>query len=117
MCELYGVSTSGYYAWRERPRSQRSLEDERLLSKIKVTHEKSDETYGSPRVHAALVQGGEEVGRRRIERIMRENGICGCCVDQYRRSPGLDRLFGTIGNGVHQKTLSRPDEVWVSVNR
>ncbi len=96
MCDLYEVSTSGYYTWRDRPRSRRSLEDERLLSKIKVAHANSEQTYGSPRVHAALIQGGEEVGRRRIERIMRENGIRGCSSDQYRRAPGLDRYSRRI---------------------
>ena len=114
MCALYGVSTSGFYAWRHRPRSRRSLEDEQLLVEIRAAHALGLETYGSPRVHEALVQQGRRVGRRRIERLMRENGIRGCSADQYRRTPGLDRFFGVIGNQVKEMRVTGINQVWVS---
>ncbi len=71
LCALYDVSTSGFYAWRKRPRSQRSLEDEQLLVEIREAHALGLQTYGSPRVHEVLLQKGRRVGRRRIERLMR----------------------------------------------
>ena len=114
MCALYDVSTSGFYAWRKRPRSRRSLEDEKLLVEIRDAHRLGKQTYGSPRVHEVLVQRGRRVGRRRIERVMRENGIRGCSADQYRRTPGLDRFFGVIGNVVRKMTVDRINQVWVS---
>ena len=57
MCGLYGVSPSGFYAWRGRPKSRRAVEDERLLEGICEAHAQSRETYGSPRVHEALQRG------------------------------------------------------------
>ncbi len=114
MCRLYDVSRAGFYAWKARCASNRSVEDERLAEQIRHIHASTRQTYGSPRVHEALRQQGEPVGKRRIERIMRERGIRGCTANLYRRLPGLTRFYGTIGCQVHEATVTAPDQVWVS---
>lgn len=71
MCRLLGVSTSGFYEWRERPQSARSLANASLLVRIRESFALSDATYGSPRVRKDLVVAGEHCGENRVARLMR----------------------------------------------
>jgi len=113
MCRLHKVSPAGYYAWRGRARSPRAIEDERLAEKIVQVHKASHQTYGSPRVHASLVRIGEQVGRRRVERLMRERGLQGCSAQLYRRLPGLARFYGNLPSSAPAIQICRTDQVWV----
>src|SRR5688572_5054977 len=114
MCGLYQVSASGFYAWRSRPKSARAAEDERRVERIRAAHTKSRETYGSRRVHEVLQREGESLGRRRGERLMRERGSRACSATLYRRLPGRGWFYASVGNRVHDLTVTRPDQVWVS---
>ena len=113
MCELYGVTRGGYYAWRRRPPSAREKEDRRLIRKIRRVHTASRETYGSPRVHEVLKRKGENVGRRRVERLMREEGIQACSARLYRRMTGLSRQFLMVRNEIRDLEVTGVDQVWV----
>lgn len=114
MCRLFGVSRSGYYAWRNRPRSARAKADAELLTQVKQVHQASRQTYGSPRVHAELKRGGEHVSKRRVERIMREHGIRGCAADQYWRAPWRAQFYARTCNRIVGKTETGPDQIWVT---
>lgn len=77
MCQTLEVSTSGYYAWRDREPSNRRREDEALTERIIKIHEGSRATYGSPRVHAELVAEGQRISRKRVARLMKAAGLAG----------------------------------------
>jgi hypothetical protein len=77
MCRVLGVSASGYYAWRERAPSARTLADAVLVERTRQVHADSYETYGMPRVRAELIDQGVAISRKRVARLMRTHGIRG----------------------------------------
>lgn len=113
LCEVLGVSRSGYYAWKARPPSDRSKEDARLAVEIAAAHKKSKKRYGSPRVHRALRKKGLRVGRKRVERLMRERGIVGRRKRRFRKTTDSNHT-----NPIAPNLLARnfepaaPNEVW-----
>jgi transposase InsO family protein len=77
-CRVVGVSVSGYYAWRNRTPSARSVRHAMLADVIRVVHHESRQTYGARRVHAELVLGRQiTVARCTVELVMRRLGLAG----------------------------------------
>lgn len=116
MCRVLGVSRSGFHAWQGREPSLRAREDARLTTRIRAIHaDRHRRVYGSPRVWGDLLDEGERIGRKRVERLMRNAGISGLQEKKWKgttiRVPGvrvaddlLDRDF----------TASGPNERWVA---
>ena len=75
LCRVLDVSRSGLYAFSRRRESRRSRQNRLLLFQIRDAHHESRRTYGSPRVHAELRDCGVRVGRNRIARLMRLDGL------------------------------------------
>ena len=75
MCRMMAVSVSGYYAWKERRPSLHQCYDVVLSAYIRAQFASSNQTYGAPRMHAELCEEGLVVGRHRVARLMRENGL------------------------------------------
>jgi putative transposase len=116
MCKVLKVSTSGYYDWRKRPPSERQQANEQLLKAIRRTHEASRQTYGSPRIRAALQREGIQAGKHRIARLMRENGIVGKTPRRKRprttqRAKGAPAAPNLLAQNF---TASRPNQIWLA---
>jgi putative transposase len=116
MCRVLGVSRSGFHAWASRPPSARALEDERLLERIREIHKANRKVYGSPRIHAELVLAdGERVGRKRVERLMRNAGITGLRPKKRGRTtirvPGVRVCEDLVDRAFLATT---PNRLWVA---
>ena len=75
MCRVLRVSRSGFYAWCAGEPSARALADDVLLAHVRVSFLESDRTYGSPRVLEDLRDQGHHVGKKRVARLMRTEGL------------------------------------------
>jgi putative transposase len=118
MCRALQVSRSGFYDWTKRGPSERTQEEQRLLVEIRSIHRRSRCAYGSPRVYRELRKRGIACSRKRVERLMRQDGIQAKKKRRLRATTDsnhsrsvtpnlLDRRFGVKENkGV--------DRVWVS---
>lgn len=119
LCRVLGVSRSGYFAWRTRPTATRVRADRLLTEQIRQIHAHSRQTYGSPRVRAALRERGEAVGRRRVARLMRRAGLRGVhgqrrrvrtTVADPRATPAPDR----VGRAFAPAAVGGPDRLWLA---
>jgi transposase InsO family protein len=115
MCRVLGVSPSGFWAWLGRGPSERSLGDAELTRRIRAIHERSRGTYGSPRIHAELVEGGQHVGRKRVARLMGRAGLTGVhrrrFITTTVRDPDATPAPDLVQRDFHP---SGPDRLWVA---
>jgi putative transposase len=117
-CRTLGVSTSGFYEWRTAQVNscQRHREDDQLRATIRDIHRRSRGTYGAPRVHAELRLGLDiRVGRKRVERLMRAEGLQG--ITRRRRQGLTRRDAAAVPNDdlvARQFTPNGPNELWVA---
>ena len=116
-CRELKISKSGYYAWIHRPVCVRKTEDERIWQKIKKHWEMSRKTYGRLRLTEKLVQGGEKIGKNRVEKIMKKNNIQGIGKKKFKPVtttsnhdlPLAERIFQTENATVQ---VTKPNQFW-----
>lgn len=116
MCQVLGVSRSGYYGWANGVPSDRTLSDAWLTEKIREIHERTRGVYGARRVHAELRLGeGVRVSRKRVERLMRNAGLSGLVTRRQRgttiRVPGVRVADDLVRR---QFTPAAPNVLWVA---
>jgi putative transposase len=113
LCRVLGVSQSGYFAWKNRPASDRQRQDMVLLAHIRASFALSNGTYGSPRMTHELQDDGLSVSRRRTARLMRENGLVARQRRRFKRTTDSEHTWPIAPNLLEQDfTATRPDEKW-----
>lgn len=112
-CALFGVSASGFYAWKRRQPSQRQLDDMVFLAHIRSQFTLSRETYGSPRMHAELREDGLPIGRHRVARLMRENGLKALQKRRFKKTTDSEHGSPVAPNVLDQDFIAeQPNEKW-----
>lgn len=115
LCAVLQVSVSGFYDWLKRQPSRRSQANEVLAVRIRAVHEASRQTYGYLRVQAELRAQGEQVGKHRIARLMRQMGVCTKGQRRFKGTTRRDERHRRAPNVLAGDfTAAQPNDKWVS---
>ncbi|MDF1760066.1 MAG: IS3 family transposase [Coxiellaceae bacterium] len=90
MCEIFNVSTSGYYAWLTRPISAREAANEKLDKKIMEVYQKNSRRYGSPRITKTLKLQSINCSHTRVERRMKALGLYAVAKRKFKVTTGSE---------------------------
>jgi len=116
MCRALEVSRSGYYAYRGRPKSQRRIDNEKLLIEIRRVFVENDSNYGSPRIWNQL-NNVERIScsENRVARVMRQSGIVAVQRRRFRVTTNSKHNYPVWPNVLNRDfSVSEPNKVWVS---
>jgi transposase InsO family protein len=109
------VSVSGYYAWLKRPESTTSQANKQLVEHIKVIHQQSRQTYGSPRVWVDLKRKGVPCSLNRVARLMQVNQIAARRKKKYMVTTDSRHGLAVAENKLNQQfEATKPNEKWVT---
>lgn len=114
MAEVLKVSKSGFYAYLKRPKSNREIENNLLLEKIKAVHKSSHGIYGYPRITSELKCDGAP-SKNRVYRLMRKNGIRSKTVKKYKATTNSNHNLPVAENLLNREFIAdKPNQKWVS---
>ena len=114
LCRFLRVTRGGFYAWHGRRESARATRDRQLKILVRASFEGSDQRYGSPRIHEDLVEQGERVSRKRLIRLMQEEGLKARMPKRFVCTTDSDHDLPVAANVLQREfTAAAPNERWV----
>ena len=114
MCQVLGVAASGYYAWRGRAESAHAQRDRQLRVLVRTSFAASKQRYGSPRVHEDLIEQNARVSRKRVIRLMQEDGLKARVRKRFTCTTMSDHALPVAANLLdRQFTAEAPNRRWV----
>lgn len=115
MCNVLGVSKSGFYAWCKSPESARGIENNSLTKQIGMIHEASKRRYGSPMITKELNSRGIKVSRPRVARLMRKAKIRSIVKKKFKITTDSSHQYPIVENILNRAFYpSQPGQAWVS---
>jgi len=114
LCRCLRVTRSGFYAWQRRPESTHARNDRRLKVLVRASFEESKQRYGSPRIHEDLREQREHVSRKRVVRLMQEDGLVARLRKRYKLTTMSDHDQPVAANLLdRQFEADAPNQRWV----
>jgi transposase InsO family protein len=115
LCDILGVSSQGFYAWRCRPASEQQQRRDALLVEIRAVHAEVKERYGSPRVHAELQAKGVACCVNTVAKLMHDNDICSKTARKFRNTTDSNHSLPVADNLLSREFDAQgPNERWVA---
>jgi putative transposase len=115
LCRCLRVTRSGFYAWHGRAESTHARDDRRLKVLVQASFHASKQRYGSPRVHEDLIEQQERVSRKRVIRLMQEDGLKARARKRYKVTTMSDHHQPVAANLLdRQFAAAAPNQRWVS---
>jgi putative transposase len=115
MADLLGVSTAGYYAWRDRPLSERQQRRDRLLVEISAIHVVFKGRYGSPRVHAELADREHGCCVNTVAEVRRQGGIRAKTARKFKHTTDSNHSRPVADNVLDRGfSVDGPNQAWVA---
>jgi putative transposase len=115
LCRCLRVTRSGFYAWQRRPESTHARDDRRLKVLVQASFDESKQRYGSPRIHEDLIDQHEQVSRKRVIRLMQEQGLKARARKRYKVTTMSDHDQPVAANLLdRQFAAEAPNQRWVS---
>lgn len=113
ICGVFGVSRSGYYAWRARSESSRDIDDADLGTQIEQIHAQKHRRYGAVRICQELHNRGRHCSKKRVARLMRERGLKSIRRRRWVRTTDSGHALPIASNVLNREfTASRPNMKW-----
>jgi len=113
MCRLYDVTRDGFNSWRRTGKSQRELEDDALFGNIHEVFTKHAGVYGSPKITRELRKMGLSIGRKRVARLMRLQGLKATKAKIYKSRPGTYKHIYRVPCRIEDIQLTGENQSWV----
>ena len=115
LCRVLGVSTPGFYAWRKRPTSTQEQRRDALVVEIKSVHAQVKQRYGSPRIHAELIDRGVACCVNTVAKLMHDNGIQAKTTKKFINTTDSNHKLPVAENRLdRQFDATQPNCRWVA---
>jgi len=114
LCRCLRVTRSGFYASQRRPPSRHAEQDNRLRVLVRTSFDESERRYGSPRILKDLLEQEVPVSRKRVIRLMQEDGLKARVRKRFKATTMSDHDLPVATNLLdRQFTAASVNQRWV----